>query len=159
MKKGILGFPLVELLDRLLTSFEDFPVAQKLMNSTNATSLFSQLRWLEPQIAVRQQRRSRASSRNSHDLIFTTRTVRLIVICHAFVLPPNICAIHFLRPCHHPFKLQPIGMVLSLEMSSFSESLQSVGESRRSMAQFPWPFRQTGTNRDKQGQTDTNGDK
>merc|ERR1719321_780201 len=32
--------------------FEDFPVAQKLMNSTNATSLFSQLRWLEPQIAV-----------------------------------------------------------------------------------------------------------
>lgn len=32
--------------------FEDFPVAQKLMNSTNATSLYSQLRWLEPQIAV-----------------------------------------------------------------------------------------------------------
>merc|ERR1719440_2219908 len=32
--------------------FQDFPVAQKLMNSTNATSLFSQLRWLEPQMAV-----------------------------------------------------------------------------------------------------------
>merc|ERR1719440_913719 len=32
--------------------FEDFPVAQKLLNSTNATSLFSQLRWLEPQIEV-----------------------------------------------------------------------------------------------------------
>jgi hypothetical protein len=32
--------------------FEDFPVAEKLLNSTNSTPLFSQLRWLEPQIAV-----------------------------------------------------------------------------------------------------------
>jgi hypothetical protein len=32
--------------------FQDFPVAQKLLNSTNVTSLYSQLRWLEPQIDV-----------------------------------------------------------------------------------------------------------
>jgi hypothetical protein len=32
--------------------FQDYPVAQKLLDSTNTTSLFSQLRWLEPQIAV-----------------------------------------------------------------------------------------------------------